>query len=136
MSNDKKEPIDISRLVQAQIGTSQQSNLIEEHLKEYFTRFASYKDKFTYLEWYHIFLDFLDKVPSPKAGDTPKKVFRWWKADLGPGNGFMLPGTQEDVIGMGYDNPEEMITDAYKKFPKVMNRQSRPIRIDHHTIKN
>jgi hypothetical protein len=50
-------------IIQAQIGSPGVSDLIDKHIVEYFTRFKSYKDKFTYLEWYHIFLDFADKIP-------------------------------------------------------------------------
>jgi len=63
-------PADIvDRIVQAQMGTPEQSDLISAHMEEYFKRFPSYRDKFTDLEWYHIFLDFLDALhalpPSP-----------------------------------------------------------------------
>tara|TARA_R110000868_G_scaffold258484_1_gene516012 strand:+ start:95 stop:268 length:174 start_codon:yes stop_codon:yes gene_type:complete len=50
----------INEIIQAQIGTPQQHDIIQEHMNEYFKRWPSYKDKFTQLEWYHIFLDFMD----------------------------------------------------------------------------
>lgn len=46
------------KIIQAQIGTPDQSNAIEAHMKEYFTRWPNYKERFTSLEWYHIFLDY------------------------------------------------------------------------------
>lgn len=52
----------IDQIIQAQIGTHKQSSTIEDHMKEYFSRWSSYEDKFTSLEWYHIFLDFYDKI--------------------------------------------------------------------------
>ena len=64
--SENKNPLEgrIAKMaIQAQIGAPEQSSLIEEHMKEYFTRWPSYKSKFTDLEWYHIFLDFLDNVP-------------------------------------------------------------------------
>lgn len=53
-------------VIQAQIGSPEQSDLIEAHMKEYFTRWPSYQEKFTSLEWYHIFLDFYDKINAAK----------------------------------------------------------------------
>lgn len=50
------------KVIQGAIGTRGQSDAIEEHMKEYFKRWPNYKDRFTYLEWYHIFLDFYDKL--------------------------------------------------------------------------
>jgi hypothetical protein len=55
----------IARMSYAQFGSPDQSKAIEDHMKEFFTRFPSYKPKFTHLEWYHIFLDFLDHKPKP-----------------------------------------------------------------------
>lgn len=61
----------IAGIIQAQIGTRQQSDIIEEHMKEYFQRFASYQDRFTYLEWYHIFLDFCDTIDKSRVRSAP-----------------------------------------------------------------
>lgn len=76
MSNDKpssesshsptEQPGDkeiIEAITRAQFGTREQSDHIERHMAEYFTRWHTYKDKFTHLEWYHIFLDFYDSLP-------------------------------------------------------------------------
>ncbi len=55
--------MDIEKLIlQAQVGTPQQVNLIEDHMEEFFKRFPSYEKKFTGLEWYMLFLDFTDKI--------------------------------------------------------------------------
>lgn len=53
----------IEAITRAQFGTREQSNHIERHMAEYFTRWHTYKYKFTHLEWYHIFLDFYDSLP-------------------------------------------------------------------------
>lgn len=53
----------IEAITRAQFGTREQSDHIERHMAEYFTRWHTYKDKFTHLEWYHIFLDFYDSLP-------------------------------------------------------------------------
>lgn len=39
------------------------------------------------------------------------------------------PGSNSNVIGIGYNNPEELLTDAINLFPSVFNRQPRPIPI-------
>jgi len=49
-------------VVTVSVGTKDESRLIEEHMKEYFTKWHTYEGRFTSLEWYHIFLDFLEKV--------------------------------------------------------------------------
>jgi len=49
-------------MIQAQIGTALQSEIIANHMAEYFNRFPSYRGRFTDLEWYHIFLDFFDTI--------------------------------------------------------------------------
>lgn len=36
------------------------------------------------------------------------------------------PGSNSNLIGIGYESAEQMIDDAYQKFPSVMNRQERP----------
>jgi hypothetical protein len=61
----------VAGIIQAQIGTRNQANLIEDHMKEYFTRWPGYESKFTNLEWYHIFLDFLDKVGAFMEKQSP-----------------------------------------------------------------
>lgn len=33
------------------------------------------------------------------------------------------PGSNSNLIGMGYENAQEMIDDAIKKFPHIMSRQ-------------
>jgi hypothetical protein len=61
-------PVDekiIAAVVQAQIGTNEQHDAIQGHMKEYFTRWPSYKKKFNDLEWYHIFLDFYESLATP-----------------------------------------------------------------------
>jgi hypothetical protein len=52
----------INKIVQAQVGTIEQHDLITKHMEEYFKRWPSYKDRLTQLEWYHLFLDFHDKI--------------------------------------------------------------------------
>jgi len=58
----KPENSIVDALVFASVGSREQSNLIEEFMKDYFERFPSYKDKLNHLEWYHLFLDFLDNL--------------------------------------------------------------------------
>ena len=36
------------------------------------------------------------------------------------------PGSNSNLFGVGFIDGEEMITEAYKQFPEVMNRQARP----------
>lgn len=59
-SETKPEQIIIEAMTYAQFGSREAGKAIEEHMKEYFTRWPSYKDKFNHLEWYHIFLDFYE----------------------------------------------------------------------------
>jgi len=64
---EKPEPVNkeiIEAMTRAQFGTPSQISSIESHMQEYFTRWPNYKDKFTHLEWYHIFLDFSDFLQS------------------------------------------------------------------------
>jgi len=79
----QEEPIPeseiIARIIQAQIGTPSDSDLITEHMKEYFQRWPKYYPLLSDLEWYHVFLDFLDKVNaasklSQKAAPHPEDV--------------------------------------------------------------
>lgn len=65
----------VARMIQAQIGTKEQSDLISSHMDEYFKRFSSYRSKFTDLEWYHIFLDFSDKLNSLPPSPVDAKPF-------------------------------------------------------------
>lgn len=37
------------------------------------------------------------------------------------------PASNSNLIGYGYDNAEEMFTDAQRLFPSVMNRQPKPV---------
>lgn len=68
----------VSAIIQAQIGTPKQSDSISSHMEEYFKRFPSYRERFTGLEWYHIFMDFLDKIEdSTVMADRPG--LRWVK---------------------------------------------------------
>jgi len=55
----KKVPV-IEMMFNAQFGGLERSEIIESHMKEYFTRWHTYKDKLTHLEWYHVFLDFME----------------------------------------------------------------------------
>lgn len=52
----------------------------------------------------------------------PVKIVAWWDYSVDS-----RPGSNSNLIGSGYANAEEMIDAAFKKFPDVMNRQSRPI---------
>lgn len=79
----------IESMFHAQFGGRENCDIITAHMKEYFTRFKSYESKFTNLEWYHIFLDFLDKVDAARSENaqserhpdwyTKDEIFHWLK---------------------------------------------------------
>lgn len=50
--------IPIHRLINRPVGTPEEQKLIDNHLKKLFEENPGYKPHFTYLEWYHMFLDF------------------------------------------------------------------------------
>jgi|SRR6185437_1812733 len=52
----------------------------------------------------------------------PVMIVAWWDYSVDG-----RPGSNANLIGMGYSNAEEMIDDAINKFPHIMNRQARPI---------
>lgn len=54
----------------------------------------------------------------------PLRIVAWWDYSLDSRG-----GSNSNLIGYGYESAEEMIDDAYKIFPSVMNRQPRPIKI-------
>jgi hypothetical protein len=71
MEQNNQLPDIVARMVEAQCGSQEQHDIIQAHMDEYFKRWPSYKDKFTPLEWYHIFLDFYDKtLATPKRMDA------------------------------------------------------------------
>lgn len=73
----QKDPL-VNMIVTASVGTQSQHDAIQAHMDEYFKRWPSYKDRLTELEWYHLFLDFSDKLaipPQQKQGDE------WDEAD-------------------------------------------------------
>jgi hypothetical protein len=51
----------------------------------------------------------------------PVRIVSWWDRSVDK-----RPGSNSNLIGVGYASAEEMIDDAYKIFPSVMNRQERP----------
>lgn len=51
----------------------------------------------------------------------PVRIVAWWDR-----SGDKRPGSSSTLVGYGYDSAEEMIDEAYKLFPKQMNRQKRP----------
>lgn len=51
----------------------------------------------------------------------PLRIVSWWDYTIDS-----RPGSNSNLIGIGYESAEEMIDDAYKIFPSVMNRQPRP----------
>lgn len=59
-----KEDSIVKAMSRAQFGSEQMSKDIEAHMKEYFQLWDSYKGRFNNLEWYHIFLDFYEKLES------------------------------------------------------------------------
>lgn len=73
-----KDPL-VEAIVTASIGTRQQHDIIQEHMDDYFTRFPSYKDKLTSLEWYHLFLDFTNKLPIPPQPNDDEVTKDWLK---------------------------------------------------------
>lgn len=79
MTPEQQQSKIIAGIIQAQVGSPGVSDLIDKHIEEYFTRFKSYKDKFTYLEWYHIFLDFADKIPALSTPPASQTYPRWVK---------------------------------------------------------
>lgn len=46
----------------ASAGTQRQHDLIQVHMHEYFQRWPTFRDRLTPLEWYHLFLDFLEFI--------------------------------------------------------------------------
>lgn len=52
----------VDRMFNAQFGGEEACNIIEAHMREYFERWPNYKDRLTHLEWYHLFLDFYEKI--------------------------------------------------------------------------
>jgi hypothetical protein len=48
----------------------------------------------------------------------PMMIMSWWDRTGDP-----RPGSNSNLIGVGYTNPIEIIEDARKQFPKTMGRQ-------------
>lgn len=82
-------------IITAQIGTQSQHDFIVLHMEEYFKRWPSYREKLTDLEWYHLFLDFLDKMEanrhtlSTERGEVPGWFKEWIEQQV---KGFSLHG--------------------------------------------
>ncbi len=55
----------------------------------------------------------------------PMRIVAWWDCSLDH-----RQNSNSALIGYGYESAEEMIDDAYKKFPSVMNRQPRPVKCE------
>jgi hypothetical protein len=51
----------------------------------------------------------------------PIRIVGWWDYSVDDRS-----GSNSNLIGVGYHSAEQMIDDAYKIFPTVMNRQPRP----------
>lgn len=51
----------------------------------------------------------------------PLRIVAWWDLSVDD-----RPGSNSVLIAFGYNSAEEIIDDAYKLFPTVMNRQPRP----------
>lgn len=77
------------------------------------------------------FLGLLDAVYAPgtkqSEGEYQEtnvgnfKIVAWWDRSVDK-----RPGSNSALVGIGYENAEEMLNDAYKQYPSVMNRQERP----------
>ncbi len=77
-------------------------------------------------------LERLDGTFAPKSTEMgkyndcivpPLRIVAWWDYSLDKrGN------SNSNLIGYGYSSAEEMIDDAYKRYPSVMNRQPRPVK--------
>lgn len=50
------------------------------------------------------------------------RLVSWWDRTVDSRH-----GSNSTLIGVGYNSSDEMLNDAVKLFPSVMNRQSRPI---------
>ena len=55
----------------------------------------------------------------------PYRIVAWWDY-----TGDDRSGSNSNLIGIGYESAEEMIDDAYKIFPSIMNRQPRPTKVN------
>jgi hypothetical protein len=55
----------------------------------------------------------------------PVVILAWWDY-----TGDSRPGSNSALIGYGYATADEMLDDACKKFPVVMQRQERPVMLE------
>lgn len=55
----------------------------------------------------------------------PVMIVAWWDYTVDD-----RPGSNSNLIGMGYESAEEMIDAAYELYPSVMSRQPRPIKFE------
>lgn len=55
----------------------------------------------------------------------PVMIVAWWDYTVDK-----RPGSNANLIGYGFNDAEEMIDEAYKLFPRIMNRQPRPVPVD------
>lgn len=69
-----KDPI-IQGIIKASVGSQAEHDIIQMHMDEYFTKFKSYKKKFSDLEWYHIFLDFMESAELVSYANFKKSLF-------------------------------------------------------------
>jgi hypothetical protein len=76
-------------------------------------------------------LEYLDGTFTPKKYISgyndcvvpPFRIVSWWDTSLDH-----RTGSNSTLVGYGYESAEQMIDDAYKQYPTVMNRQPRPIK--------
>lgn len=50
------------------------------------------------------------------------RIVSWWDY-----TGDKRPGSNSNLVGVGYESAEQMIDDAINKFPQAMSRQPRPV---------
>lgn len=111
----------IDAMFNAQFGSKEQCSAIEEHMKEYFQRWPSYKDRLNHLEWYHLFLDFSDFLEKRKSVSPPPQAESdedLW-AELGNKiNKHMEP--LDDAFGI------HPLLDLYGKSEFTITRKAKP----------
>lgn len=125
----------IDGMMRAQFGSPDISRLIDEHYKQYFSRYKSYQEKFTYLEWYHIFLDFADKLeeyyrprpsPQPTTSREEKEFTRRQVKEIllqvsdDPGLSNL---SINDWIDRFYPPPPLTVNDVEGEAPEKMSNQ-------------
>lgn len=61
----------IEGMMRAQFGNRSDSEFVESFMKKYFEDWKSYKNRFTHLEWYHIFLECVEKFQEYQNKNKP-----------------------------------------------------------------